>query len=111
MILRRVNSNKSLDRACGAMHLAAIEEKVAFYLLTHGFNTKRKNTKEKKSTRSINPFNLIKRVKVVRRAKCENKLPHLRFRQDIFVCCLYPCTKQNKILVQTFRCAVALYKS
>ena len=44
------------------MHLVAIEEKVAFYLLTYGFNIKRKNMKEKKSIRSINPLNLIKRV-------------------------------------------------
>ena len=31
-----------------AMHLTAIEEKVPFYLLTYGFNIKRKNMKEKK---------------------------------------------------------------
>ena len=31
-----------------AMDFVAIEEKVAFYLLTYGFNIKRKNTKEKK---------------------------------------------------------------
>ena len=31
-----------------AMHLVTIEEKVAFYLLTYGFNIKRKNIKEKK---------------------------------------------------------------
>ena len=31
-----------------AMHLVAIEEKVRFYLLTYGFNIKRKNIKEKK---------------------------------------------------------------
>ena len=31
-----------------AMHLVAIEEKVALYLLTYRFNIKRKNTKEKK---------------------------------------------------------------
>ena len=31
-----------------AMHLVAIEEKVVFYLLTYGFNIKRKNIKEKK---------------------------------------------------------------
>ena len=37
-----------------AMHLVAIEEKVAFYLLTYGFNIKRKNIKE--SIRSINPL-------------------------------------------------------
>ena len=30
-----------------AMHLVAIEEKVASYLLTYGFNMKRKNIKEK----------------------------------------------------------------
>ena len=35
-----------MDRACGAMHLVAIEEKVAFCLLTYGFNIKRKNIKE-----------------------------------------------------------------
>ena len=42
-----------------AMHLVAIEEKVAFYLLTYGFNMKGKNMKEK-SVGSITP--LIKRV-------------------------------------------------
>ena len=31
-----------------AMHLVAIKEKVVFYLLTYGFNIKRKNVKEKK---------------------------------------------------------------
>ena len=31
-----------------AIHLVTIEEKVAFYLLAYGFNTKRKNIKEKK---------------------------------------------------------------
>ena len=31
-----------------AMHFVAIEEKDAFYLLTYGFNMKRKNIKEKK---------------------------------------------------------------
>ena len=41
----------------------AIEEKVAFYLLTYGFNIKRKSIKEKKEgIRSINPLELIKRV-------------------------------------------------
>ena len=44
-----------------AMHLVAIEEKVAFYLLTYGFNIKRKNIKER-SIRRINPLKLIKRV-------------------------------------------------
>ena len=45
-------------------------------------------------------------------AKRENKFPPLGFCQDIFVCCLHPYTKQNnKIFVQTFRCAVALWKS
>ena len=29
------------------MHLVAVEEKVVFYLLTYGFNVKRKNVKEK----------------------------------------------------------------
>ena len=31
-----------------AMHLVAIKEKVVSYLLTYGFNIKRKNIKEKK---------------------------------------------------------------
>ena len=31
-----------------AMHLVAMEEKVAFYLFTYEFNKKRKNIKEKK---------------------------------------------------------------
>ena len=35
-----------------AMHLVAIEEKVAFYLLTYGFNMKIKNIKEKKYYRT-----------------------------------------------------------
>ena len=35
-----------------AMHLVAIEEKVAFYLLTYGFNMKTKNIKEKKYYRT-----------------------------------------------------------
>ena len=30
----------------GAMHLVAIKEKVTFYLLTYGFNIKRKNIKK-----------------------------------------------------------------
>ena len=37
-----------------AMHLVAIQEKAAFYLLTYGFNIKRKNIKE--SIKSINPL-------------------------------------------------------
>ena len=87
-------------------YLVAKEEKVAFYLLTYGFNKKRKNRKER-SIRSINPFKLIKRVKVLGSAKRENKFPPLGFCQDIFVCCLHPYTKQNnKIFIQTFRCAV-----
>ena len=46
------------------------------------------------------------------RAKSENKFPSLQFCWDIFVCCLHPYTKQkNEIFVQTFRCAVALWKS
>ena len=49
MILRRVYPN-SLDRGCGAMDL--IEEKVAFYLLTYGFNIK-KNVKEKKEVLEV----------------------------------------------------------
>ena len=36
-----------------AMHLVAIEEKVAFYLLTYGFNIKRKNIKEKKEALEV----------------------------------------------------------
>ena len=37
-----------------AMHLVAIEEKVAFYLLTYGFNIKRKkNIKEKKEVLEV----------------------------------------------------------
>ena len=36
-----------------AMHLVAIEEKVAFYLLTYGFNIKRKNIKEKKEVLAV----------------------------------------------------------
>ena len=35
------------------MHLAAIEEKVAFYLLTYVFNIKRKNKKEKKEVLEV----------------------------------------------------------
>ena len=35
------------------MHLVAIEEKVAFYLLLYGFNIKRKNTKEKKEVLEV----------------------------------------------------------
>ena len=35
------------------MHLVAIQEKVAFYLLTYGFNIKRKNIKEKKETLEV----------------------------------------------------------
>ena len=44
-----------------AMHLIALEEKVAFYVLTYGFNIKRKSWKER-SIKSINPLKLIKRV-------------------------------------------------
>ena len=36
-----------------AMHLVTIEEKVAFYLLTYGFNIKRKNIKEKKEVLEV----------------------------------------------------------
>ena len=35
------------------MHLVAIEEKVAFYLLLYEFNMKRKNTKEKKEVLEV----------------------------------------------------------
>ena len=45
------------------MHLVAIEEKVAFYLLTYGFNIKKKKYKRKeRSIKSINPPKLRKRV-------------------------------------------------
>ena len=36
-----------------AIHLVAMEEKAAFYLLTYGFNIKRKNTKEKKEVLEV----------------------------------------------------------
>ena len=36
-----------------AMHLIAIEEKVAFYLLTYGFNIKIRNIKEKKEVLEV----------------------------------------------------------
>ena len=36
-----------------AVHLVAKEEKVAFYLLTYGFNIKRKNIKEKKEALDV----------------------------------------------------------
>ena len=39
-----------------AMHLTTIEEKAAFYLLTYGFNIKRKNKRNETSIRSINPI-------------------------------------------------------
>ena len=42
------------------MPLIAIEEKVAFHLLTYGFNIKRKNIKEKIG--SINPLKFIKKI-------------------------------------------------
>ena len=47
-----------------AMHIIAIEEKIAFHLLTYGFNMKRKNIKDWKgrSIRSINSLKLIKSV-------------------------------------------------
>ena len=35
------------------MHLVAIEEKVAFYLLTYGFNIKRNNIREKKAVLEV----------------------------------------------------------
>ena len=43
------------------MPLIAIEEKVAFDLLTYGFHIKRKNIKEKKIG-SINPLKFIKKI-------------------------------------------------
>ena len=36
-----------------AIHLVATEEKVEFYLLTCGFNIKRKNIKEKKEVLKV----------------------------------------------------------
>ena len=46
------------------------------------------------------------------KAKRENKFPPLQSCWDNIVCCLHSYTKQNnKIFVQTFRCAVALWKS
>ena len=36
-----------------AMHLVAIEEKVAFYLLTYGFNIKIRNIKEKEEVLEV----------------------------------------------------------
>ena len=36
-----------------AMHLVFIEVKVAWYLLTYGFNMKRKNIKEKKEVLEV----------------------------------------------------------
>ena len=36
-----------------AIHLIAMEEKAAFYLLTYGFNIKRKNAKEKKEVLEV----------------------------------------------------------
>ena len=68
-----------MDRACGAMHLVAIEEKVAFCLLTYGFNIKRKYKRKYGSIRSINSLKLIKRVQNTGRVKCENKVPPFQF--------------------------------
>ena len=54
-----------------ATHLVTTQEKQLFYLLTYGFNIKRKKMKKEKflfhkrkerSIRSINPLKLIKRV-------------------------------------------------
>ena len=36
-----------------AMHVVTIEEKIACYLLIYGFNTKRKNIKEKKEVLEV----------------------------------------------------------
>ena len=36
-----------------SVHLIAIEEEVAFYLFTYGFNIKRKNMKEKKKVLEV----------------------------------------------------------
>ena len=80
MILRRVYSD-SLDRACGAMHLVVIEEKVVFYLLTYGFNIKRKYIKEKKEVLEVLiHFSESKGLKVRGIAKHENKFTPLQFR-------------------------------
>ena len=60
MILCRIYSNRVwIERA---EHLVAVDEKVAFYLLTYGLNTKKKKYKRKESIRSINPLKLMKRV-------------------------------------------------
>ena len=75
---------QSLDQACRVTHLVAIEERVAFYLLTYRYNEKKYKRKER-SIRSINPLKLVKWVKVLPSAKRENKFPPLQFRQDIFV--------------------------
>ena len=45
-----------------AMFLVATEEKVPFYLLTYGFNIKKKYKRKDRSIRSIYPLNLKKRA-------------------------------------------------
>ena len=45
-----------MKREQRAMHLIAIEEKVAFYLLNYEFNIKRINITEERSISSINPL-------------------------------------------------------
>ena len=42
-----------MKREQRAMYLVVIEEKVAFYLLTYGFNRKRKIIKEKKEVLEV----------------------------------------------------------
>ena len=49
--LKSFNRPWMTDR--GSVHLIAIEEEVAFYLFTYGFNIKRKNMKEKKKVLEV----------------------------------------------------------
>ena len=42
-----------MNKEQSAMHLVAIEEKVAFYLLTYGFDIKRNNIREKKAVLEV----------------------------------------------------------
>ena len=53
MILRRVYSNRVWIKGGSFVHLVVLEEKIALYLLTYGFNIKRKNTKERKEVLEI----------------------------------------------------------
>ena len=51
-ILKKIN-NCFMKKEERAMHLVTTEEKVAFYLLTYGFNIKRKYIKEKKEVLEV----------------------------------------------------------